>query len=161
MSLPETFLSKTRETRCTVWIGSTNNKGYGLIAIDGTAKLARRVAYEDEYGPIPEGYVIDHLCRVRNCVNPMHLEAVTSGENSRRGRAAKTLGIGDTCINGHFLTGDNIYTRSTGATECMECRRVGKRANRQGEPRPTVRRSAAQVARDLDATDAVELGESA
>lgn len=152
--LTAAFIAKTRETNCTVWIGSTNNKGYGLISVNGVAKLAHRVAFEAEYGDIPEGMVIDHLCRVRNCVNPMHLEAVTSRENTRRGRAARTLQVGDTCINGHRLADTSeIYVRDSGATECRHCRRIG--ADRStGRRRPTAQRRTERVAADLDQTDA-------
>jgi hypothetical protein len=47
------------------------------------------VYYEHHVGPIPDGLVIDHLCRVHNCVNPEHLEPVTPAENTRRGHLAK------------------------------------------------------------------------
>lgn len=151
MDLPATFASKTRQTNCTVWIGATNSKGYGLISLNGVAKLAHRVAYEAEYGDIPEGHVIDHLCRVRNCVNPMHLQAVTIGENNRRGRAAITLTVGDICINGHRLNEGDVYDRPSGGTECRHCRRASK--HRVDRGRPTVQRSATSVGADLDAVD--------
>jgi hypothetical protein len=51
--------------------------------------MAHRAFYEDYRGPIPPGLVIDHLCRVRLCVNPSHMEIVTRGENTRRGRQTK------------------------------------------------------------------------
>ena len=151
-ALTPQFIAKTRETNCTVWIGSTNNKGYGLIKSDGKVKLAHRVAYEAEYGPIPEGLVIDHICRVRNCVNPMHLEAVSSSENNRRGRSARTLHAGDTCINGHLIgSDDEIYVKPTGHTECRHCRAAS--AHRASRRRPTVRRNAERVASDLQQAD--------
>lgn len=80
------------ETPCRIWQRSTNNTGYGQIRINGKLHLAHRVAYERDRGEIPDGMTIDHLCRVRCCVNPDHLEAVTNTENVRRGRGAK-LGI--------------------------------------------------------------------
>lgn len=151
--LTATFIAKTRETNRTVWIGSTNNKGYGLIKHDGRIQLAHRVAYEAEYGPIPEGHVIDHLCRVRNCVNPMHLEAVSTAENTRRGRSARTLHLGDSCINGHLLADDaDMYVRPNGVTECRECRRSGA-SRATGRRRPTVQRRADRVASDLRQVD--------
>jgi hypothetical protein len=52
---------------------------------------AYRLTYEWVKGPIPEGYVVDHLCRNPNCVNPSHLEAVTNEENIRRGDHSKVL----------------------------------------------------------------------
>jgi hypothetical protein len=155
--LPTTFLAKTRKTNCTVWIGSTNTLGYGIISIDGRLQLAHRIAFEAEYGPIPQGLVIDHLCRVRNCVNPLHLEAVTSGENTRRGRASITLKVGDTCINGHLIADGDIYVRpGRTTTECRSCRNAV--SSKKGNRRPTVRRSAERVDTDLTATERLEDG---
>lgn len=151
--LPAAFIAKTRQTNCTVWIGATNNKGYGLISINGKVELAHRVAYQAEFGDIPEGHVIDHLCRVRNCVNPMHLEAVTVGENNRRGRSAKTLREGDTCINGHLIPSGGLYVRPGGdVSECRACRSAGGKRE-TGRRRPTAQRRAPRVVDDLTATD--------
>lgn len=85
---------------CWPWTGPRSN-GYGVIGSGGrggrTLK-AHRVAYEDVVGPIPPGMHIDHLCRVRNCVNPKHLEPVIQAENLRRAGEART-----TCTHGHPL----------------------------------------------------------
>ena len=56
---------------------------------NGTTCGAHRAVYEVFYGPIPNGLVIDHLCRVRCCVNPAHLEAITQADNLRRGHLAR------------------------------------------------------------------------
>jgi len=77
---------------CWLWTGLINSSGYGWIKINdikkygkhGTYKLAHRISYELFKGVIPEGLEIDHLCRVRSCVNPDHLEAVTHVENCYR-----------------------------------------------------------------------------
>ena len=86
--------------------------------------LAHRVAYELQVGPIPVGLQLDHLCRVRSCVNPAHLEPVTSAENTRRGlRAMKTH-----CPQGHPYAGENLLIRPTGQRRCRTCHLAGKRA---------------------------------
>ena len=71
---------------CWLWTGAITN-GYGVIHSGATHVFAHRAAYEMSVQPIPEGLVIDHLCRVPRCVNPSHLEAVTHAENVRRGNA--------------------------------------------------------------------------
>lgn len=75
--------------------GKHNKNGYGRIkAARGDNRLLspHRAAYELWVGPVPFGHEIDHLCRVRNCVNPAHLEAVTHQENQIRGWAATKAG---------------------------------------------------------------------
>lgn len=72
---------------CWLWTASGGSGGYGSFSI-GRARanlMAHRVSYEMFRGPIPEGLHIDHLCRVRCCVNPAHLEPVTPRENVNRG----------------------------------------------------------------------------
>ena len=154
MSLPANWAMKTMAATCTVWVGATNTRGYGLIFLDGSAKLAHRVAYEAEYGPIPDGLVIDHKCRVRNCVTPSHLEPVTNRENTARGRAATRLTVGDECINGHAIHGpDDLYiSPGGGKVECRACRRASN--HRKGIHRPTVQRTARIVRADLALADA-------
>ncbi len=73
---------------CWDWIAGKSN-GYGMISIDNVGYCAHRVAYEMEVGPIPDGLVIDHLCRNRGCVRPDHMELVTLAENTRRGNSKK------------------------------------------------------------------------
>ena len=75
---------------CWLWTGSNNNRGYGQIfgeIIEGHTKMkfAHIVSYKETNGEVPAGLEIDHLCRVRHCVNPAHLEAVTRSTNVRRG----------------------------------------------------------------------------
>lgn len=72
---------------CWTWTGKKGSKGYGLVHVDsasGRQQQAHRAAYELVVGPIPDGLELDHLCRVRVCVNPAHLEPVTRAENMRR-----------------------------------------------------------------------------
>lgn len=82
---------------CHIWIAARDRDRYGYFAVGrGKLKRAHRWSYERAFGPIPEGLQIDHLCRVRQCVNPEHLEPVTPKENTMRGEtpaaknAAKT-----------------------------------------------------------------------
>ena len=95
---------------CWLWLGKLTEKGYGIFVMDGKSIPAHRVSWELTNGQIPEGLQIDHLCRVRACVNPVHLEPVTNLENTLRGEnfiavhAAKTH-----CSNGHPF--DEINTR--------------------------------------------------
>jgi hypothetical protein len=69
---------------CWLWKQSTTTTGYGRYRVSGRNDPAHRVAYEYAVGPIPEGLVLDHLCRNKRCVNPAHLEPVTQHENILR-----------------------------------------------------------------------------
>ena len=94
---------------CWEWLGWTNNWGYAYFhEFDRKLRVARW-AYEHFRGPIPEGLVIDHLCRNHRCVNPAHLEAVTVKENTLRGTGfAPANAAKETCKRGHPLEGDNL-----------------------------------------------------
>ncbi len=79
---------------CWIWSGFISSDGYGIASIPtGTRGAdvwrAHRMFYELLIAPVPKGLVIDHLCRVRHCVNPHHLEPVTNAENLRRGKIAR------------------------------------------------------------------------
>lgn len=112
-------------TECWEWLGSLNSAGYGRIRADGVEWLAHRFAYTHLVKTIPDGMVIDHLCRNRICVNPAHLEVVTSKINTLRGEsfAAKNA-VASACIRGHEFTAANTrITASTGHRQCRTCRR--------------------------------------
>jgi hypothetical protein len=109
------FVEKTDS--CWLWVGGIQPKElYGNFWLDGTTVRAHRYAYELLVGPIPEGLTLDHLCRVRHCVNPAHLEPVTQAENNRRA-SARTH-----CKWGHEFTPENTYIHPKRGTRiCKAC----------------------------------------
>lgn len=113
---------------CWEWTGTVGNHSYGIITSGRQSKLAHRWSYEHHTGPIPQGLVIDHLCRNRTCVNPAHMEAVTNEENLRRGEGYGIQnGMRSTCIHGHEYTPENTYTDPQGGIRCRACSRERKR----------------------------------
>lgn len=74
-----------RSGDCWVWTGVRSGGGYGQVWSRRGMLLVHRYVYEQLAGPIPQGLVLDHLCRNPSCCNPAHLEPVTTAENVRRG----------------------------------------------------------------------------
>lgn len=81
-------VARTEPDLCWLWQRPAAVNGYGVISRDGVGQYAHRVAYELAREPITDDLTVDHLCRVRLCVNPDHLELVTRAENTRRELAA-------------------------------------------------------------------------
>ena len=78
-----------QETGCWEWSRAKQPSGYGEIRLANQTFYAHRVMYQLFRGKIPKGKELDHLCRNRPCVHPLHLEIVTHGENARRAWKAK------------------------------------------------------------------------
>lgn len=114
------------ERGCWLWRTSRNSSGYGVFV---GGENAHRVAYRWFVGDIPEAFVIDHLCRVRSCVNPAHLEAVTQSVNLLRGNRARGI-----CRRGHPWVPENLFRFKNGNREsvtCATCRREKRDARRK------------------------------
>lgn len=109
---------------CWLWQRALSSHGYGSMIIARKQFRAHRLAYEAYRGPIPAGLVLDHLCRVKQCCNPEHLEAVTQRENTRRGSNFIGAFMNAThCKQGHPLSGANIYVYKDGKRRCQLCRK--------------------------------------
>ena len=120
------FWGKVEKTStCWLWTAGKYNTGYGQFWIHGRDHPAHRLAYIWEKGDIPLGLQLDHLCRVRHCVNPAHLEAVTQKENILRGEGFAAKGARQThCLRGHPFSGANLYTTPAGGRRCLACKSI-------------------------------------
>lgn len=124
------FISKVEQTStCWLWKAGKDSKGYSQFYA-GKMVQGHVYSYMHFIGTVPEGKELDHICRVRSCVNPFHLEPVTHQENCIRGDKAK---LQTHCKNGHEMVDSNLYiynrTRNgfTGIYRmCKECKRQRK-----------------------------------
>lgn len=119
---------------CWVYAGPLTPGGYGSHKYAGIYYSTHRVAYQALVGDIPKGLELDHLCRVRNCCNPDHLEAVTHAENVLRGESLFADRKRQThCVHGHEFTEENTRVRPNGTRECWSCKRTQRRARSLGK----------------------------
>ena len=127
-----------RSGDCWLWLGHITAQGYGRLTRNNKGLCAHRVVYEVYVGPIPDGAVLDHLCRNPACVNPAHLEPVTDHTNVViRGHTVTAANARKThCKRGHPFDNTNTVLRRDGTRECRTCDRARRRsAHRTDEQR--------------------------
>ena len=137
------WMNVTKSGTCWLWTGADNGDGYGRAHIGGVRKYAHRASFEFFNGPIPEDLQIDHLCRNRRCVNPLHLEPVVQRTNLLRGDGPPAHNaVKDACVRGHEFTPENtrieVRPGRNSARQCKACDKIRRRAAR-------ARRSAARA----------------
>lgn len=117
------------QSGCWEWTGAKQWGGYGIIVWEDRSRLAHRIIFQLLVSGIPSDLHCDHLCRVRHCVNPAHIEIVTNKVNVLRGKGAPAQNARKThCSLGHPLSGENLYLDSKGGRECKTCRNARCRA---------------------------------
>lgn len=139
----ERFLTKVDMTDdCWLWAASTSTNGYGQFYAGGLKFSAHRWLYETLIGPVSDELDLDHLCRVRRCVRPSHLEPVTPRENVLRGSGFPAVNAVKThCPQGHPYDAENTLV-SKGERRCRTCHRDRERVGMR------VRRARARAAKE-------------
>ena len=102
---------------CSILPNRPNSKGYVYLKHKGRQFRAQRIVYEQNYGKIPDGDEIHHLCEVKACVRPEHLVAVSPGDHRR------ITGRSEMCPHGHPMLGDNLIVDKKGHRRCLICKR--------------------------------------
>jgi hypothetical protein len=110
-------------------------KGYGRVGLKGKMFQAHRIAWELARSPIPKDLVIDHMCRNRACINPMHLRVVTKYVNATENIVgANWMLIGEKmsakthCPAGHPFSKENTYVCAANKRRCIACRKAQNKA---------------------------------
>ena len=130
---------------CWVWLNGDDGRGYGSFSITSQEKLkAHRFSYELSNGPIPHKMTLDHLCLVKRCVRPSHMEVVTQGENARRAggldRTLRERQEGKRCSRGHVKDEHNIGVNvDNGGAYCLDCVALyrARRLEKENAVKPT------------------------
>ena len=124
---------------CWLWQGSLTHDGYGRFSLNRRRTMvAHRFAHEMVNGPVPDGMTLDHLCRVRHCVRPSHLEVVSMRTNLLRGNTLQARNAAKThCPQGHAY---DLVLKWYDSTQrgCSICRRetVKRYAQKLTQPSP-------------------------
>jgi HNH endonuclease len=126
------FLDKfTVGDGCWEWTAGLASNGYGNFWLDGGTHSAHRLSYELFVGPVPATMHLDHLCRVRHCVRPSHLEPVTARENLMRGVGLSAVAARKThCASGHPFDAENTRIHPSGQRVCRACHRAWRKKYR-------------------------------
>lgn len=144
--LPETvaarfwsYVDKSADNGCWLWTGTLDSSGYGRFAGNKQKHSAHRFSFELANGSITETLTLDHLCRVRACVNPAHLEAVSNRENVLRGQGLTAVNARKThCPRGHPYSGTNLVVYSTPSgrrvRKCRACSNTLQAERRRAKP---------------------------
>ena len=115
------------ESGCWIWEGYTEPDGYGRVILDTVRYHVHKFVWEHFNGPVPPKLQLDHLCRVRCCANPSHLEVVTGRVNSLRGESPAAHNARKThCLRGHEFTQENTYLFKSKSGYGRLCRQCGR-----------------------------------
>lgn len=144
------YVTPEPNSGCWLWSAFVDSSGYGAFSVgldwQATDKKSRihkahRVSYEINVGPIPEGLQLDHICRVRSCVNPDHLRPVTAQQNIQYAgpyiSAAHRNRKKTECPHGHPYSPENTLILKHGWRRCGVCHRahVAKQSARKLDAR--------------------------
>jgi HNH endonuclease len=142
------FWSNIEKTgSCWLWTAAITHEGYGSLTINNLKIYAHRFSYELHCGIIPGDLTVDHVCRVRRCVNPDHLRLLSARDNVLAGMGITAMNARKThCNKNHELSGDNLYIPPGRPNErhCRICKRLHdrKRKDRLIAERATQRAAA-------------------
>ena len=119
-------------TQCWNFNGTPDKDGYGFTTFEYKTYKLHRFSHLLFKGEIPDGFVVDHLCKNRLCCNPEHLEAVSHSENMNRGNTGKNnhQSLKEYCPKGHKYTPENTYNNPKGSRECRICKTNNRQADR-------------------------------
>lgn len=138
---------------CWLWQGRYRN-GYGLVDIgNDSPKSVHIVVYELLIEPRTLGLTFDHLCRVRACCQPLHLEQVTNKVNCLRGDSPPAINARKThCKQGHEFTASNTMIvqsfrkgKLSPQRACRVCNRAKYFKNKRMYERIRVRKNGTDI----------------